>query len=400
MRATRRLATLIALAAPVLLMASTADAVGPGPIWQSTWPGNGTPDGVADGSNAVWTGDPSYVAYPGNTDGDDQGFQFTGSNFLTSDRLTSGNFGTEDFDINFPVTTSMTYANVDLMSARGGCFAGAFWQVRMVDGTVQFEVRGTDQVSTIVTSPGVINDGVSHNIDIQRVGNDITLTIDETPVASTTVQGTGDYVVKTEGLRVGGGNGCTGAGSPALQPLVGSIDYVGVIQRTDHDGQDLLLEEPVTPVVPAGGSGEAVINRTNNSASDTLSATATFTAPAGVTFTGVSDLNNTCVLVDPTTVTCGPVEYGPGPNPVTIAFDTDPSLAPGSVVNITGNFVNHENADPDSTNNLNVPLPIQIASTPEVPLVDPAVGAATLGGIGVLAAGGFMWRRRRQTVTG
>jgi hypothetical protein len=398
MRATRRLATLIALAAPVLLMTSTARATGPGPTWTQLWQGNGTPEG--SGSNAVWTGDPSYVAYPGNADGDDQGFQFTGSNHLSSDRLAAGNFGEEDFNINFPVTTSMTYENVDLMSGRANCAEGSWWQVRMVNGTVAFDIAGTDGVQTGLSSPGVINDGASHNIDISRVGNEITLSVDNTPVASATVQGTGQYVIKDQGLRVGGGSGCIGVGTPPLAPFEGSIDYVSVVQMTDSDGQDLLLEEPVTPVVAAGDSGEVVINRNNSSESNTLSAIATFTAPTGVTFTGVSDQNNTCVLVDPTTVECGPTEYGPGPNPVTIGFDTDPSLAPGSVVNIIGNFVNNENADPDHTNDTNVPLPIQIADEADVPLVDPAVGAATLGGIGVLAAGGFMWRRRRQTVTG
>jgi hypothetical protein len=396
MRATRRLATLVALAAPVLLMTPTAEAGGPGPTWTSQWLGDGNPNGGPNGSNAVWTGDPSYVAYPGNPDGDDQGFQFTGSNHLTGDRLSSGNFGIEDFNISFPITTSMTNPNVDLMSGRATCATGSWWEAVMVNGAVAFEIHGTDGVGTEVVSPNVINDGASHSIDIGRVGNEITLSIDDTPVDSATVQGNGQYVIKDQGFRVGGGNPCT----DTLTPLVGSIDYVEVIQRTDHDGQDLLLEEPITPVVAAGDSGEVVINRNNSSESDTNDAIATFTAPAGVTFTGVTDTNGTCVLVDPTTVECGPVAYGPGPNPVTISFDTDPSLAPGSVVNITGNFVNNENADPDNTNNTDVPLPIQIAQTPDVPLVDPAVGAVTLGGIGVLAAGGFMWRRRRQTVTG
>lgn len=392
-RSLGRLGALIAGAALAVGFAPAALASGPGPIWVTYWQGDGTPTSAdLDGADGVWSGTPAYTPFPGGSDGDDQGFSFDGSNHVAGPPAL-GNFGTDDFLINFVMTTeTVDGAQHDLMSTRTTTCGGApFWQVFVGgDGVLSLTFLGPGG-ATDLTHPTTVNDGQPHDIDILRQGSTLILRVDGTQVSAPIV-GTGDFTTVDQHLRLGGGNPCLGVSN--LEPFTGAVDYLYVEQGNDPDGQDLLLEQESIPQVPAGGDGSLVVHRLNNSESNVDSAEATFTAPEGVVFTSVSDFNRTCSLVDATTITCPPTNYGAtGNNALTIGFTVLPSVAPGSTLNVLGDFTNLSNTDPDHSNDQNVPLAIQVVEETPIPLVKPVIAIPLAG---AFLVGVVLVRRRTR----
>lgn len=381
-----------------VLLVSPASAYGPGPDWDTHWRGDGTTDPVpgSHGRGATWVGNANYTPYAGNTDGDDQGFVFDGSSHLVADDLAAGNLSDHDFIINFNIRT--TDAGAAVMSVRPNCGGGPFWEIHLVDGVITWRGYTAATVRTAVTSPARIDDGASHNVAVIRTGTQVELRVDEVTVDTAAVAGDGSFVTKAIDLKVGGGHPCDlpGDNHEQSRDLIGDIDQVYIRQGTDPEGQDLSLAQESTPSVAAGQSGQMVVHRDNGSESWTHDAEAWFDPPAGVTFTGVSDVDSTCTLTDGR-VHCPPTGYGPGRSPaLTISFTVDESATSGTTVDVIGTFVNHENADPDPSNNTGVALPITIAPDAGVPLIDPIVGAPVLAGLGLLVLGRRRGRSARR----
>lgn len=394
-RSRRRLLTglfaVLAAALALALAAPPVSAGGPGPVWENNWNGNGNPNSPgSDGVDGTWTGAPDYEGMA-----NDRGFTFDGTNYVSGPPAL-GNMGSDDFRIDMVVRTSQTDAFThDILSNRASCAGAPFWQVFVSNNGVFAEFRSTDGSPTTLLNPTPVNDGTMHQIIIERVGSTLSVTVDAT-TESTPIVGSGDFTTVDQHVSLGGGNPCVNVGN--LRPFVGAVDRLFIDQGNDPQGQDLQLDQASTPTVPAGGSGSFVVYRENQSESQADSAHAVFTAPPGITFTSASDPNSTCSVVDASRIDCGEVAYGSGDNanPVTIGFTVDPSAAPGSTVNVTGDFSLLSNTDPDHANDQGIPLSINIAPQGGVPLADPIVAGGFIALVGLVLGTGMILRRRTQ----
>jgi hypothetical protein len=94
------------------------------------------------------------------------------------------NIGMGDFRVEFAITTAQTQFAA-LVNQRAVCSHGGFWDVRMTSGGL-FAVETDDGTSyTPLTTTGPrVNDGLSHDVRVQRVAGMLTVYLDGTPTGS------------------------------------------------------------------------------------------------------------------------------------------------------------------------------------------------------------------------
>lgn len=94
---------------------------------------------------------------------------------------TLGNFGTGNFTFETWFKTSAT-GDRAIVSKRVSCAAGNFWNLRLINGTLHFEVYGTGGIST-QSHLSTYNDGIWHHVACVRNNNTHSLYVDGVQVA-------------------------------------------------------------------------------------------------------------------------------------------------------------------------------------------------------------------------
>lgn len=145
------------------------------PVYISDWwqAENNTYDSIGD-----VTGVPTSITYTTGESG--YGFQFNGSSSSIDFGNGVGNFGTNDFAIDFWIQTTSASEQA-VLSKNPSCSYANMWGVRLAaNGTVVFTIcadaSGTDY--TQLSSSAVVNDGAFHEIGIVRLGTQIFLNVD------------------------------------------------------------------------------------------------------------------------------------------------------------------------------------------------------------------------------
>jgi hypothetical protein len=85
--------------------------------------------------------------------------------------------GTADFRISLTVVSTQTGV-VALVNQRQQCAPSVFWDIRMVDGHLDVEVDDVASYTKIMSTGAPINDGLPHDIAVQRSAGTVTVTID------------------------------------------------------------------------------------------------------------------------------------------------------------------------------------------------------------------------------
>jgi len=143
-------------------------------VWDF-WQGEDNTDDSAGPNNGTITGSVSYTT---GESGD--GFSFDGSSSYIDFGSSAGNFGTNDFTIDFWINTTSS-SESSILGKRSVCDADNMWDIRLTpDGTFSFEIAedGGGTYYTDCQSIGAVNDGFFHEITITRIGLSITTYID------------------------------------------------------------------------------------------------------------------------------------------------------------------------------------------------------------------------------
>lgn len=103
------------------------------------------------------------------------------------------NVGTGDLEIKFTINTSTTVRSA-LLNQRSVCSHSIFWDVELVDGTIQVELDDNDQHYTLCRGTKLVNDGKPHRVVTRRVAGRLSTYIDcvldATCAAATDLTGT------------------------------------------------------------------------------------------------------------------------------------------------------------------------------------------------------------------
>jgi len=126
----------------------------------SLWSGESNANDTVGTNNAVVH---STMTYTNGVSGN--AFYFNGSNYL-SFGTNIGNFGTNDFTIDFWIQTTQSVWWVGILEKRPVCNWGDMWSVRLKDGYINFE---SDPFTT-VTSTTLVSDGSFHHVTLIREG--------------------------------------------------------------------------------------------------------------------------------------------------------------------------------------------------------------------------------------
>ena len=196
--------------------------------------------------NGTPVGGVSYV--PGKMG---QAFSFNGTDAEVRLGTGAGNFGTNDFTIEFWIQTSSTRALESVLGKRPACDGDStgFWDMRISNGRLQMALMApgvTDYNQLYATRQ--INDGVYHHLAFVRQGTNGTLYIDGTFETSGSTAGV--TYLNTSGDCVIGRSACVGV--DGTQYFTGQLDEITVYQ------QALSLSQ-VQAIYNAGSAGKCVI---------------------------------------------------------------------------------------------------------------------------------------------
>ena len=199
------------------------------------WRGEGDATDRVGSANGVASGG---LTYTNGLDG--QAFQFNGTTSLITLGTNTGNFGTNNFTIDFWLKTSSTRSKEAFLEKWVVCGASqSFFEIRIGDpsigvGRINFALSG-DGAANIVTfnSTNAINDGVFHHGALVRNGLALAFYLDGVLNASTTASGIA-YLSNNVNCQVG-------------QNVCGSIDgtspYSGVLDELDMFNRALSASE-------------------------------------------------------------------------------------------------------------------------------------------------------------
>src|SRR5207244_4055270 len=141
----------------------------------SWWPGNGNGTDVVGGNNATVMNGISF------TSGEvGQAFGFNGIDSQISFGNTIGNFGTNDFTIDFWIKTTGTN-HQSLIEKWPTCGFSSEWYTRLrSSGQLEAEMTSDSQGSdrTVLVSGRAVNDGTVHHVAFVRRGRNLACFID------------------------------------------------------------------------------------------------------------------------------------------------------------------------------------------------------------------------------
>lgn len=89
-----------------------------------------------------------------------------------------GLVGTGDFEVKFTITTSTTVPVAAIVQQRALCEHSFFWDARLVNGMVYFEVDDANANYVGCPSPVALNDGVPHRVVVRRVAGSLSMIVD------------------------------------------------------------------------------------------------------------------------------------------------------------------------------------------------------------------------------
>jgi hypothetical protein len=141
------------------------------------WPANSNANDAVGTNNGTL----NNVTFTNGISGD--GFYFSGSASYISFGTNAGNFGTNDFTIDFWIQTTATSEEA-ILEKRPVCNWGNMWSLRMQSGgTLKFEIAQDsigepDCYDTTLYSLGTVNNGGFHEVTIARTGLVLTVSID------------------------------------------------------------------------------------------------------------------------------------------------------------------------------------------------------------------------------
>jgi hypothetical protein len=177
-----------------------------------------------------------------------QAFSFNGIDAEVRLGTSAGNFGTNDFTIEFWIQTTSTRVLESVLGKRPACNGDStgFWDMRIGNGRLEMALMApgvTDYNQLDATRQ--VNDGVFHHIAFVRQGTTGTLYIDGTVEVSGSTPGV--TYLNTSGNFVIGRSACVGV--DGTQYFTGQLDEITVYQ------QALSLSQ-VQSIYNAGGSGK------------------------------------------------------------------------------------------------------------------------------------------------
>ncbi len=213
------------------------------------WPGQSNALDIVGTNNGTLYGNVTYTnASYSNA------FSFDGSNSYISFGTNAGNFGTNNFSVDFWMETTATNQQA-VIGKRPACGAASLWDLRMTsNGTIMVEVcqdtSGTDYSD--FTSQAAVNDGYFHHVTLTRWGANISLYIDSS--LDTTVVATGIANIQNPANLTAGASACiavdgtayfTGMMSQIMLALGDINPWVGT--NDHHPLQYYNLQNPATP---------------------------------------------------------------------------------------------------------------------------------------------------------
>src|SRR5665213_1400242 len=247
------------------------------------WTGDGNANDSAGPNNGTFYGDVSYASGESG-----QAFNLDGSSSYIDFGPGAGNFGTNDFTIDFWIETSAPDAQQAVLSKRVFCGANSMFDIRaQPDGTIGMETcedeSGTYYASINSHATNLL-DGSFHHVVFVRQGVNQFLYIDEGLDNSITTSGIADIQNNVD--LTAGSSPCIGCDSTGYltgmlediklstpQPWVGDqgqspINYSNILSVTSWSGQALEIKTN-TPAILAYNavepSGSANIDCPNGS---------------------------------------------------------------------------------------------------------------------------------------
>ncbi len=150
------------------------------------WPGDGNTIDLVGTNTATWAS--GNAMFDAGEVG--RAFTFDGANTSVDFGTSAGNFGTNDFSIDFWVKDAVTNAqSTALLEKQAGCEAGNFFSIFLKDGTVLYNDSAVTVSGNIV---GQVADGFYHHIAIVRQSTTVSIYIDGSFSAAATTNVIGD----------------------------------------------------------------------------------------------------------------------------------------------------------------------------------------------------------------
>ncbi len=86
--------------------------------------------------------------------------------------------GTGEFEVKFTITTSTTASVAAIAQQRGICDHSYFWDARLVNGMLHFEVDDNNAHYIGCASPVALNDGLPHRVVVRRLADTLSIVVD------------------------------------------------------------------------------------------------------------------------------------------------------------------------------------------------------------------------------
>jgi hypothetical protein len=118
------------------------------------------------------------------------------------------NVGTGDFVISLSLeTTQPDSATVALLNQRSACSPSTFWDLRLYNGKLLFEIDDSTNLSQLTTTGPDIDDGATHSVVVARAAGTVVITVDGTNEGSTSAtESLGALPALADGTDVCDGN--------------------------------------------------------------------------------------------------------------------------------------------------------------------------------------------------
>lgn len=190
--------------------------------------GDGTTKAEGPGAReGDWSGPADYA--PGRDGPDDRAFAFGGTSSVTVPG-DAGRFGTDVARIGLAFRTTSATGTQTLVAKRSTCGEdpAGWWEISLDPKGVNVAFGGS--VAGLLPAPGAFADGRWHDVDVQRAGQALFVTVDGRTVGFAY---TGPSDLGTTGPLVIGSGPC--AGRPGRRAFTGEIDDVVLVRRTDAD---------------------------------------------------------------------------------------------------------------------------------------------------------------------
>jgi hypothetical protein len=289
------------------------------------WPGNGNANDIVGTNNGTIpysdvtfgpgeVGEAFVFSGHGRSGANDTGNEV---DFGTN----AGNFGTNDFTIDFWIKIPSNAPNVyAVLGKYPACNADInCWHIRIgpvewtpppLPGQLAFAIANNGEVLCHLQSTKTINDGIFHHVALIRHGVTYSFYIDGSPDSSVTAIGMAD--INNNATMRAGNSACVApgvGGSDNTQPLVGELDELDLYNRAlapaeisaiYQAGSAGKCESPCAPVTlglvdwwPGNGNANDIVGTNNGTIPDNVDVTfGPGEVGEGFVFSGISPGNN------------------------------------------------------------------------------------------------------------